>query len=79
MTCYHPEKVKHATLEEAREHIRRLYRAGRGNPDYQAYPCDGGAHWHIGHSMRHFHERIRKVVRHGSSVSVRGRRMRHRR
>lgn len=30
MTCYHPEKVKHATMEEAREHIRSSSDSSRG-------------------------------------------------
>lgn len=62
--CPTPGKRKHATHEEGKEHIRALYRAGRGNPDYTVYACVCG--WfHVGHSRRKLEKRIRRALRRG--------------
>lgn len=60
------------TEEEAREHIRQLYKRGRGNPDYNAYVCNfpdnpegqrGCGYWHVGHNRKHFSARIKRSIR----------------
>jgi len=63
MTCASPHKIKHTSKEAAKAAIRSLYRSGRGNPDYRAYPCDG--HWHVGHSQERLGQRIRRALRRG--------------
>lgn len=59
--CRWPEKAKHATRDDAVKAIASLYRHGRGNPDYVAYPC--GDHWHIGHNRKRFEQRIRRALK----------------
>lgn len=61
MTCKSPQKIRHANREAALGAIRKLYKAGRGNPDYSAYPC--GDHWHVGHDVVHFKQRIQRSLR----------------
>jgi hypothetical protein len=59
--CKWPGKQRHASKQAALAAIRQLYRAQRGNPDLEPYPC--GDHWHVGHGAAHFQQRIRKAVR----------------
>lgn len=59
--CRWPEKVKHPSKPEALDAIRSLYKAGKGNPDMNVYPC--GDHWHTGHNAAHFRKRIRAALR----------------
>lgn len=47
--------------EEALEHVKGLYRKGKGNPDVMPYQCACGR-WHVGHSREHFYKRIRRVT-----------------
>lgn len=61
MICPKTQKVIHATKDDARAAIRSLYKAGRGNPDYRAYPC--GEHWHVGHSRVALRKRVRRALR----------------
>lgn len=79
MSCKFPGKIKHPTEQEAREHIRALYKAGKGNPDYLPYPCDGGRHWHVGHSQQRLGERIRQATKLGNGRAARARRIGRRR
>lgn len=60
--CPTPGKKRHPDEAAAVEHIRQLYKGGKGNPDYCAYRCPCGC-WHIGHSRVHFTRRIRAVTR----------------
>ena len=60
--CPTPTKIRHPTRQDAVAHITRLYRSGRGNPDYQPYQCVCGA-WHVGHSVVSFRRRIKKAIR----------------
>lgn len=61
--CPTPGKRRHRSQEEALQHIRSLYTAGRGNPDYRPYRCACGA-WHVGHDVRSLTHRIR-LATHG--------------
>ena len=62
MTCQSPHKIKYPSRAAAKAAIASLYRAGRGNPDYVAYGCDDGRHFHIGHNRKRFVKRIRRVL-----------------
>lgn len=75
--CKWPEKRKHPNKQAALEHIRQLYRQGKGNPDYAPYQC--GDHWHIGHSKKWLGQRIKNAVRAGSGKAAKARRIRSRR
>lgn len=79
MSCSSPGKVKHLSREAAVAHIRALYKAGLGNQDYHPYACDGGRHWHVGHSQDRLKERIARAVRVGNSKAARADRVRKRR
>jgi hypothetical protein len=79
MACRFPDKVKHPDKDSALAHIRSLYRNGKGCPDYAAYPCDGGRHWHVGHSQLRMHKRIRRALAVGNATTAHARRIRARR
>jgi hypothetical protein len=59
--CPTPSKKRHWSKGEGKDHITSLTRAGRGNPDYQVYPCACGW-YHVGHSSVKFQKRIKKVL-----------------
>ncbi len=59
--CEWPGKQRHASKTAALAAIGAMYRDGKGNPDLQPYECAG--HWHVGHSVVHFRERIKRVTR----------------
>jgi hypothetical protein len=61
MSCPHPEKRSYAGPAEAKRVIRSMYATGNGNPDLHPYQCPCGA-WHIGHSVVHFKERIKRSL-----------------
>lgn len=61
--CKWPEKQRHPSKAAAKAAIGALYAAGRGNPDLSPYPC--GDHWHVGHELAHFRDRIRRAMRQG--------------
>lgn len=65
MSCPHPEKRRYDTKAQALDVIRAMYRHGDGNPDLNAYQCPGGNHWHVGHNVKHFTERIQRSIRGG--------------
>ena len=61
--CPTPQKKGvYASQEAAREHIRKLYRNGLGNPDYTVYMCACG-YYHVGHSKSHLKFRIQRSIR----------------
>lgn len=62
--CAAPHKIAHKTREKALGHILMLERAGRGNPDLNAYQCPAG-HWHVGHSAFRLAKRIKRALREG--------------
>jgi hypothetical protein len=68
VTCRSPEKVAHKSRDAALEAIRKLYKAGRGNPDYSPYPC--GGHWHVGHEAAHFRKRIKAALGSGRNKAT---------
>lgn len=64
-TCPHPQKIKYPSKAAAKAALRDMYRHGRGNPDLGAYQC--GDHFHLGHDIRHFTQRIRRALSNGKS------------
>ena len=78
--CEKTGKIIHATEEAARAAIASLYRAGRGNPHYNAYRCPfaGGQHWHIGHSQKSLNRAIKNALRAGRAATATTRRKRPR-
>lgn len=64
-TCDTTGKIIHANRRDALAAIRSLARANRGNPDYCAYRCPFGDHWHVGHSKNKLVTRIRRSLRGG--------------
>lgn len=68
MSCRWPEKQRHASKVAAQAAIRALDRAGKGSPDMAPYAC--GDHWHIGHDVEHFKNRIRRALGGGRGPST---------
>jgi hypothetical protein len=62
-TCQTSGKIIHASRRDALAAIRALARSGRGSPDYAAYRCPFGDHWHVGHDRNKFVRRIRRAMR----------------
>ena len=61
--CRWPEKQRHQSRKAALQAIAAMYASGKGNPDLGAYQC--GNHWHVGHELAHFKQRIRRSLRGG--------------
>lgn len=61
MTCRNPEKKRYVTEAVAWSVIGRMRRQGVANSDVRPYKCDD--HWHVGHSVVHLSQRIRKALR----------------
>lgn len=65
--CVRTHKITHPTEVSAREHIKVLYRSGKGNPDYAPYRCEVCGGFHVGHSRVRLGERVRKATRVGTA------------
>jgi len=65
-TCRWPDKIRYDDQAAAKRAITDPYRHGKGNPDLNAYQC--GDHWHIGHNVIWFKQRIKRSLRGGRNV-----------
>lgn len=59
--CPTPDKVRHASLEDARKHAKALRRFQHASQDVLPYQCVCGT-WHIGHSKVNLGKRIHRAL-----------------
>lgn len=55
------EKIPHRSRGAALAALAKMTAAGKGNPDLGVYRC--GDHWHVGHNLQHFRNRIKTALR----------------